>query len=83
VIAEGFTRDHGPYCPEPYTGECLRFSTDGSRLGADIAHTFGTTNEQEIIETESIGTVADNARHLTGMDEEQAEWESDHGGAWQ
>ena len=77
-----FQTAHGSWCKEPYKGECLLFSTDGTRLGADIAHQFGTINEQEIIDTESIGTTADNAKHLTGMDAEQAEWESEDGAAW-
>lgn len=55
--------------------ECREFSTDGTRMGADIAHEFGTTDEEEI---KRIGW----ARHerdipLTGMEEEQADWEAD------
>ncbi len=70
---------HGPHCKIPYNRECQKFSTDGTRLGADIAHQFGTTSEREIMETESIGTLAwtrDNC--MTGMDEEQQDWE----GCW-
>lgn len=76
------TRSHGTWCKQPYKGECKNFSTDGTRLGADIAHQFGTMDEKEIAETEEIGTVRENARHLTGMDAEQAEWESGDGSAW-
>jgi hypothetical protein len=65
---------HGPHCPQPYKGACLKFSTDGTRLGADIAHTFSTTNEQEIIEDEENG-IPDANKHLTGMIAEQREWE--------
>lgn len=77
-----FTKSHGPWCPEPYSGECKKFSTDGSRLGADIAHQFGTTDEENIKATNETGTTADNAKKLTGMEEEQAEWESTDSEAW-
>lgn len=75
-MKEGFTRAHGPFCREPYTGECKQFSTDGTRLGTDIAHQFGTTDEREIAHTDSIGTMAYHQRHsMTGMSAEQREWE--------
>lgn len=58
--------------------ECRAFSTDGTALGADIAHTFGTTDEEAIRADEL------NARKqaLTGMKEEQADWESDGADDW-
>lgn len=61
--------------------ECREFSTDGTALGADIAHSMGTMDEREIQQrgVEEFRRVFDNSRHLTGMDEEQAEWESSSG----
>jgi hypothetical protein len=82
-MSYAYKTSHGPWCEEPYKGECLLFSTDGTRLGADIAHQFSITSEREIIETEMIGTAADNAKRLDGMDAEQAEWDSEDGTAWQ
>jgi hypothetical protein len=67
---------HSPKCRYEETGwPCIEFSTDGSLAGARIAHHFGTTDEEEIKATNRIGTIEDNARALTGMTEEQAEWE--------
>ena len=54
-------------------------------MGADIAHMFGTTDEEEIKNNreESIGTMAYHQKHsMTGMDPEQAEWESEDASAW-
>lgn len=65
---------HGEHCIRPYSRECLEFSTDGTRLGAEIAHTMGTTDEEEIIQ---MGLSGDKRFHLTGMLDEQADWESD------
>jgi hypothetical protein len=77
-----FTRAYGPFCREPYVGECRQFSTDGTRLGAEIAHEFSTTDEEEIKETNETGTIRDNVKRLTGMDAEQPEWESTDSEAW-
>lgn len=66
---------HGTWCKEPYKGDCVLFSTDGTRLGADIAHQFGTMDEEEIKATNRIGTLEDNTDKLTGMTAEQREWE--------
>lgn len=79
---------HGRDCPRPYGSECRKFSTDGTLLGADIAHTFGTTDEDEIADMDEYGSpdpglLKAHTRRLTGMDEEQAEWESEDGSAWQ
>ncbi len=54
--------------------ECREFSTDGTRLGAEIAHEFGTTDEKEI---ERIGWAQEQKVALTGMPEEQADWEEE------
>lgn len=56
--------------------ECQRFSTDGTALGADIAHTYGTNDEDEIREIQRSETRDEWEQHLTGMGEEQREWES-------
>lgn len=52
--------------------ECREFSTDGTALGADIAHTMGTMDEDEI-----VNTPIERDQELTGMDEEQAEWDAE------
>lgn len=59
---------------------CRRFSMDGTRLGAMIAHTMGTTDEDDIIRAarrfgpeSSMGQI--DGPKLSGMDEEQADWE--------
>lgn len=59
--------------------ECRTYSTDGTRLGAEIAHTMGTTSEEEIIQR-AIAEERDIP--LTGMPEEQADWEDDEGWKW-
>lgn len=61
--------------------ECADFSTDGTRLGAHIAHQMGTMSEEAII----YQALTDNERMkqeaLTGMDEEQADWEEEDCGS--
>lgn len=66
--------DHGPHCKVPYSRACAQFSTDGTRLGADIAHQFGTTDEDEIANMDEFG-IPLATKNLTGMDQEQREWE--------
>lgn len=74
--------DHDENCPKSgkwYSRrECREFSTDGTALGADIAHSVGTMDEKEIQQrgVEEFRRMFDNSRHLTGMDEEQADWEA-------
>lgn len=63
------TGKHAPDCRWPKGFPCLRFSTDGTLAGAEIAHTMGTTSEEEIIRR------GFEREPLTGMDEEQADWE--------
>lgn len=57
--------------------ECREFSTDGTALGATIAHHAGTMDEDEIQRQgeEHLREMA--TRGLTGMDAEQADWEED------
>lgn len=53
-----------------------RPSTDGTLLGADIAEEFGTTSEDAIIQL-GIADARYNAQAaLTGMEEEQRDWEA-------
>jgi hypothetical protein len=54
--------------------ECQAFSTDGTVMGAVIAHQFGTTDDDKIIRMEAQ---AKREATLTGMDEEQADWEAE------
>jgi len=68
---------HDENCPKPLRGECLKFSTDGTRLGADIAHTMGTDSEQDILALAERDTFDVARSKLTGMDAEQEDWESD------
>lgn len=72
---------HDENCPRSgkwyKSRECQRFSTDGTALGAVIAHQMGTMDEEEI-----KALVAEENRNagkqaLTGMLEEQADWEAD------
>jgi hypothetical protein len=69
--------DHDPWCKWPKGEPCRRFSTDGTRLGADIAHTMGTMDEQEIVRRGQTEFAGSTGSQLTGMPLEQADWESD------
>jgi hypothetical protein len=77
----GTPEDHAPGCKWAEGGEgCRKWSTDGTRLGSDIAHTMGTTDEAEIARMDEAneGSGFGAARKaLTGMEAEQADWESD------
>lgn len=57
--------------------ECREFSTDGTAMGALIAHQMGTTSEEEIKALEAAENRNASRQALTGMEEEQADWESD------
>ncbi len=59
-----------PSCRWPAGDPCREFSTDGTRLGAHIAHTMGTANEAEIARMWKSGFESD-------VDAEQADWDSD------
>jgi hypothetical protein len=74
---------HDAGCKWERGGEpCRRFSTDGTRLGAQIAHTMGTDDE-EVIRREGENDDR-NARKqgLTGMTEEQVDWEAEDASGW-
>lgn len=62
--------EHDPACKWPKGWPCLRFSTDGTLLGANIAHNMGTTDEAEIAK---MGVV----QFESDIDPEQADWDSD------
>jgi hypothetical protein len=66
---------HDANCPRSgrwyVAKECREFSTDGTAMGALIAHTMGTTDEVEIGHRPVV------APSLTGMTEEQADWDND------
>ena len=71
---------HDESCPRKgkwyVAKECREFSTDGTAMGAFTAHTMGTDDPAEIrrIGIEELRNMA--TRGLTGMDEEQADWEA-------
>lgn len=65
---------HDPSCAWPRGEPCWKFSTDGTRLGAEIAHQMGTADE-DAIAARGISDLK-NEGHLTGMGEEQADWEA-------
>lgn len=54
-----------------------RPSTDGTALGADIAETMGTDDDNEIIREGVRNHREYVLGELTGMDEEQRDWEGD------
>jgi hypothetical protein len=65
--------EHDPDCAWEYGGApCLRFSTDGTALGAEIAHTMGTTSEAEII---LMGERDRQSAFVSDVEEEQADWD--------
>ena len=70
--------EHDPWCKWEEGGEpCRKFSTDGTRLGAQIAHTMGTTDEQRILDEYDVSRRNADRQRLTGMPEEQADWKED------
>jgi hypothetical protein len=62
--------EHDPGCKWPSAYPCLSFSTDGTLMGARIAHAMGTTDEAEIARTPPMAFESD-------VEAEQADWESD------
>lgn len=62
---------HDPKCRWPQGPPCRKFSTDGTLLGAEIAHTMGTTDEK-VISQLPIGEP-----FASDVGEEQADWEAD------
>lgn len=62
--------EHDPECDWANGGfPCLQFSTDGTLLGAEIAHSMGTTSELEIIRT-------GESTFFSDVEAEQSDWES-------
>lgn len=82
VIFEEIEHQMEPECDSscrwPKGEPCRKFSTDGTRLGAQIAHTMGTTDEQEIIRMSEEESRDAASRSLTGVPIEQREFEG-HG----
>jgi hypothetical protein len=70
---------HDPECDWDNGGyPCLQFSTDGTTLGAEIAHSMGTTSEREILAMRGGNPGIDiTYGEMTGMPEEQADWEEE------
>lgn len=54
-----------------------RPSTDGTELGAEIVEVMGTDDEDEIIRISAETHRQMLQDNLTGMPDEQADWESD------
>lgn len=71
---------HDPWCKWPQGRPCRSYSTDGTLLGAEIAHEMGTTDEDEILEMND-GQPSSKVV-LTGMAAEQADWESEDASGW-
>jgi hypothetical protein len=46
-------------------------------MGAEIAALYGTDDDDEITEIQRQQYEAEKQEHLTGMDEEQRDWDSD------
>ncbi len=67
--------DCAPECEWENGGEpCRKFSTDGTRLGAEIAHMMGTTSEVDIIR---MGREKQQSAFVSDVDAEQADWDSE------
>lgn len=56
--------------------ECNEFSTDGTGMGAIVAHLYRTKSDREIAEIQRQERLRERDAALTGMAEEQADWES-------
>lgn len=67
--------EHDRRCKWPEGRPCRKFSLDGTLLGAHIAHTMGAAT----LEAQNAWVAQETERmrqgSLTGMTEEQAEWE--------
>lgn len=72
---------HSTECPKSgrwyVEKECREFSTDGTWIGANIAHLYGTKDDDAIAAIQAAERKAEVMASLTGMEEEQADWESD------
>ena len=65
--------EHSASCKYPNGQPCRQFSTDGTLMGAHIAHTMGTTDEDEIAKMPNI------LPFESFVDEEQRDWEETDG----
>lgn len=63
---------HAKWCKYTNGYPCREFSTDGTATGALIAHSMGTTDEEEIIRMDD----RENA-FVSDIAAEQADWDSD------
>lgn len=72
---------HGDHCQTSgkwyKRQECREFSTDGTAMGATIAHMYGTTSEREIEIIQEWEERRERMALLTGMEEEQADWDAE------
>lgn len=69
--------DHDPTCTWPLGQPCIKFSTDGTRAGAEIAHTMGTTSEVIIAQGKAPNDKDSHPPFVSDVDAEQADWEGD------
>jgi len=71
--------NHGSQCERSgkwyLSRECREFSTDGTAMGAIIAHLYGTDDENTIEMIQEAERRWEVQKNLTGMKEEQADWE--------
>lgn len=74
---------HSDRCAWPHGLPCLNFSTDGTRLGAEIAHAMNLNREESIEALVRWQDERDKRERLTGMPEEQADWDKDCECNWQ
>lgn len=64
---------HDSWCSYPIGAPCRKFSTDGTQLGAEIAHQMGTTSEAEIVLMGRAGAQP----FESDVAAEQADWDAD------
>jgi len=65
---------HSPWCKWPNGPACRLFSTDGTAIGAEIAHSMGTTSDAEIILS---GMYERQSAFVSDVEEEQADWDEE------
>jgi len=64
---------HAKWCRWPSGPPCREFSTDGTLLGAEIAHAMGTTSDAQIA---LMGRQEAQSAFVSDVEEEQADWDS-------
>lgn len=67
---------HAPDCNWPLGQPCIKFSTDGTLPGAEIAHTMGTMDE-DAIKAGRAPNDDGQEPFSSDVDEEQADWDAD------